>query len=285
MRQALGGYDDDVAGGRSDAFALVGEQREDDGYDAPPDRRFSSIVVSMLVMALFAGGLWFAYHLGNRHSAAAGAGAADSGGVPLIRADRQPDKIKPAQPGGMKIPDQNVSIYDETPGSAPVEKLLPPPEKPLPRPEPLPPQQQAPSPAAAAMPTVAERPPAPVVAPRPPEAAGEGAAPGRAAHSALLPGTAGAKGAIAAPRFGNRGTIHVRLASVRTPEAARSEWERLKHENADLLGRLSAVAVRTDLGDLGIYYRIEAGPFGDAAAAERLCAELKRRDLGCILAR
>jgi len=45
------------------------------------------------------------------------------------------------------------------------------------------------------------------------------------------------------------------------------------------------VAIRTDLGDKGTYYRVEAGPFADAAAAERLCGELKRRKLGCILAR
>ena len=52
-----------------------------------------------------------------------------------------------------------------------------------------------------------------------------------------------------------------------------------------LFRSLTAVAVRTDLGDKGIYYRIEAGSFGDAAAAEKLCGELKRRNLGCILAR
>ena len=69
------------------------------------------------------------------------------------------------------------------------------------------------------------------------------------------------------------------------PDAARDEWTRLKQENADLLGKLSGVAVRTDLGDKGVYYRIQAGSFGDAAAAERLCGELKRRNLGCILAR
>jgi hypothetical protein len=77
----------------------------------------------------------------------------------------------------------------------------------------------------------------------------------------------------------------LRLASLRSPEAAREEWARLKRENSDLLGSLTAVAVRTDLGDQGIYYRIQAGSFGDAAAAEKLCGELKRRKLGCILAR
>ena len=77
----------------------------------------------------------------------------------------------------------------------------------------------------------------------------------------------------------------LRLGALRSPEAARDEWARLKRENSDLLGKLTAVAVRADLGEQGIYYRIQAGSFGDAAAAEKLCGELKRRKLGCILAR
>jgi hypothetical protein len=247
MRQAFGEYDD-----RSDEFALVGEEREE-GYAPPHDRRLSKIVLTMLVMAVFAGGLWFAYHLGARHV------APGDDGVPLIRADRTPDKVRPAQPGGMKIPDQNVSIYNEKPGAAPVENLLPPPEKPLPRPEPpppppLPPRQQAAVPA-----------PSPPAPPSP----------------APMPATAPA----ASPQPAGFGKIQVRLASVRTPEAARAEWTRLKRDNPDLLGRLSAFAVRDDLGDKGIYYAVEAGPFDNAAAAERLCGALKRRNFGCVVAR
>src|SRR5438477_3005932 len=52
---------------------------------------------------------------------------------------------------------------------------------------------------------------------------------------------------------------------------------RLKREQPDLLGKLSAVAVRADLGDKGTYYRIQAGPLSDGAAAERLCGELRQR--------
>jgi hypothetical protein len=40
---------------------------------------------------------------------------------------------------------------------------------------------------------------------------------------------------------------------------------------------------RVDLGDRGIFYRIQAGPVADAAAAERTCNELKRRGVGCLL--
>jgi len=72
---------------------------------------------------------------------------------------------------------------------------------------------------------------------------------------------------------------------VRTPDAARAEWSKLKKDNADLLGSLKANAVKTNLGERGIFYRIEAGPFPDTAAAERLCGEMKQRNLGCILVR
>ena len=41
--------------------------------------------------------------------------------------------------------------------------------------------------------------------------------------------------------------------------------------------------VRVDLGDKGIFYRIQAGTLADAGKAEQTCNELKRRKLGCIL--
>jgi outer membrane biosynthesis protein TonB len=269
MRQAIGDYDD-----RSDEFALVGDERGED-YASPSDRRLPTIALTMLVMAVFAGGLWFAYHVGARHSAGGSQGA----GLPLIRADRTPDKVKPAQPGGMKIPDQNVSIYNEKPGVAPIENLLPPPEKPLPRPEPPPPPPPPPRLAAAPAPSPAP-PAAPPAAVAPPSLA-------PAATSAPRPAAepTPATAPSAAPYPGRFGGIEVSLASVRTPDEARAEWARLKRDNADLLGRLSAFAVRTDLGDKGIYYRVEAGPFADVTAAEHLCRELQRRNFGCLIAR
>ncbi|HTV90288.1 MAG TPA: SPOR domain-containing protein [Stellaceae bacterium] len=259
MRQALGDFDE-----RSDEFELIGDQREED-Y-APPDRRLPKIVLTMLVMAVFAGGLWFAYRLGTRHTAVGG----DTLGVPLIRADRTPDKVRPTQPGGMTIPNQNVSIYNEKPGVSPVENLLPPPEKPLPRPEPPPPAPPA-------------RPEA-MAAPPPPPAA-ELAPPAVPAALAAPPAPIMAPTEAAAPAVRHPGRIEIRLASVRTPDEARAEWQRLKRDNVDLLGRLRAFAVRADLGDKGVYYRVEAGPFDDVAGAERLCGALKRRNFGCVVVR
>src|SRR6266487_1479532 len=134
MHQTLSGYHE-----RDDGLHLVGEDRDDD-Y-ARPDRRLPTIFLSVLAMALFAGGLWFAYVQGTRHPAVTVSGDA----VPLIRADERPTKVKPDQPGGMTIPDQNVSLYNEKPG-APVEKLLPAAEQPLPRPAPAAKEAATPAP-------------------------------------------------------------------------------------------------------------------------------------------
>jgi SPOR domain len=279
MRQALGEYDD-----RDDGFGLVGEERVEEAQ--PRDRRFPMILLTVFVMALFAGGLWFAYVQGTHHPTIATAARGDA--VPLIRADERPTKMRPDQPGGMTIPDQNVSLYNEKAGGPPVEKLLPAPEQPMPRPAPgakEPPVPAGANPAAPA--AAASGPPAgsaPVAAtsqppaPRPTRTAAKAPVPAMPAKPAPAPPTP-------ATASGKDAPVQVRLGSVQSPEAAREEWARLKRENPDLLGKLTAVAVRTDLGDRGTSYRIQAGSFGDAAAAERLCNELKRRNLGCILVR
>ena len=277
MRQSLSEYDERSE--RNDGFRLVGEERPAEHFGEYAEEalrggpRLPAMLLTGLVMAVFAGAVWFAYVQGARHAAPT---AAPGDGVPLLHADQGPIKVKPEQPGGMKVPDQNVSLYNDKPGAPTVERLLPPPEKPLPRPVAPPPAAATAPPAAAVAPPAAA--PAPTAAPSAPAV--------RPAAKAEPPGKlATAKPAAPAPEAVHSGKIQVRLGSLRSPEAARTEWTRLKSSNPDLLGKLTAVAVRTDLGDKGIYYRIEAGPFADPAAAERLCGEMKRRNLGCILAR
>lgn len=261
-------------------FELLGEQRDE--APARSRGRLVAVALTLGVMLLFAGGLWFAYVQGMRH---AGGGAQTAEAVPLLRADDRPTKVS-QQPGGMPMPDQNSSLYNEKLAKSPVEKLLPPPEQPLPRPAPAPmtpvrptlaPQIQMPPPEASPAETAASaagprgRVPQTAPAATPPAEAGPGAAPQPVQKAAL-------------PAEPTAGTVQVRLGSLRTPEEAREEWQRLKRANADLLGNLRANAVSVDLGEKGIHYRILAGPL-DEAAAERLCTELKRRSQGCIIAR
>ena len=225
--------------------------------ELPPRRNLTGPAMIIGVMALFAGGLWFAYHEGTKHAVAVGSAPPAAGdSVPLIRADPQPVKIRPdpSKVGGMDIPDKDNPLYGARPGSQTVEKLLPPPEAPGPRPTAPPPPPPVAPPVAAAPPPPAAVVPKPVTKPGQPPA--------------TLPDG-----------------VRVQLASLRSAEAARDEWTRLKRDNPDLLGKLTAVAVRADLGERGIYYKIEAGPLPSKEAASRLCKEMKGRDLDCQLVR
>jgi cell division septation protein DedD len=221
---------------------LLGDRRE---LEEPP-RRLVTVAAAAAVMALFAGGLWFAYWQGTRH---AGNPAAREG--PLIRADLRPMMVKPAAPGGLRISDRNLLIYN--PNQPMVEHLLPPPEQPMTRPG-----------AAAAAP-----PPTAAAAVPPPTVAAVVAKPSELPHAAPeAPG----------------GDVRLQLGSVRSAEAARREWDRIRRRNADVLGALSASPVKVDLGDKGVYWRIETGPLG-GSAADRLCAALKRRNYRCLVVR
>ncbi len=111
---------------------------EDEEEYAPRSRRVLRIAGVLVVMGMFAGGLWFAYTLGMRHTG----GSAIIGEIPLIRADNRPIKIKPENPGGMQIPDRDMFIYGQQ--RPEVEHLLPPPEQPMARPAPPPPSPNPP---------------------------------------------------------------------------------------------------------------------------------------------
>src|SRR6266699_432050 len=87
MRQTFSEYHDP-----DERLGLVGEDRADEF--ARPDRRLPEMLLTGVAMALFAGGLWFAYVQGTRHPAVSAPGDP----VPLIRADDRPTKVKPEQP-------------------------------------------------------------------------------------------------------------------------------------------------------------------------------------------
>ncbi|WP_022727107.1 SPOR domain-containing protein [Fodinicurvata sediminis] len=77
--------------------------------------------------------------------------------------------------------------------------------------------------------------------------------------------------------------FRIQLAAVRSTEAAEAEWQRLQAKHEALLGSLSLNIERAELGEQGVYYRIQAGPFSDEQAAETLCEDLKSRDQACLV--
>jgi hypothetical protein len=255
MSYQLGSADSD---GRADLYA---DPREDEVR--PRFRGLVATLVALVVIGVFAGGLWFAYQQGLKRGGVI-TGAAD---VPLIRADEHPTKVRPEKPGGMEVPDRDKLIYTQK--RAAVEHLLPPPEKPMPRPT---------APSAAAPSALPQPAPAAAGAANPaPQAQPQQPAGKPSAKPEPAP-TAAAKPATAQKAGGTR----IQLASVRSEEAARQEWDRIRRANPDVLGSVSATPVRADLGEKGVYYRLQTAPIADA---ERVCGELKRRNIGCIIAR
>lgn len=245
-----------------------------------PRSRILAVAAAVCVLGGFGGVVYYAYHEGVR--------AGSEGVAPLIKAEQQPYKVKPDEPGGMEVPHQDKLIYDEVSpqageGTQKAEHLLPPPENPLPRPTAEAPPDQAQGsgaaspPASAAGPSQAPpggmstnvpQPPAPAEVP-----AANQASPEQAQGSALETPTAPAAGAprgpagtvepatnapgAKAPKTGPASTTQlaarpqpwrIQLGSVRSAEGARQEWAHLQSEHPDLLGALALDVRRVDLG-------------------------------------
>lgn len=256
---------DDIVPDRSEALEFEPVVR------ARPKRRFGSIFFLLILIGSSAGAGWYFY--GDKLMAGA------DGEIPVIRAADGPVKVRPDNPGGMAIPDRDKLVYERLKGAEEdlrVERLLPPPETPLAPPAPVATvvekikpvvvEKQVSKPIVnpASVPKMTE--PAKVVTPPP------------AVKAPVKP--------IAKSQPGTGKVYRVQLAAVRSEEIAGSEWQRLKKKNGDLLNPLSLNVVRIDLGaDKGIFYRLQAGPLSDEAAAKKLCAELAIRKIGCLIVR
>jgi hypothetical protein len=120
--------------------------------------------------------------------------------------------------------------------------------------------------------------PAPAPAARP--VAKVTSAPASQLRTALKPASAPTK--RASPAVGK--AFRVQLAAARTPEAVRAEWDRVRRKNLDLLGDLGLTVTKVDLGaKKGVFFRLRAGPLADDPTARKLCRDLAKRRIGCLV--
>ena len=115
-------------------------------------RRVLAAAIVLVAFGGFAGLIYYAYSKGRE--------AGTSTVAPIIRAGDGPTKVRPEQPGGMQVPNQDKEVYSRVgpgQGTQRVENLLPPPEQPLPRPA----LRQAPEPPPGGMLSPAPAPPLP----------------------------------------------------------------------------------------------------------------------------
>ena len=230
--------------------------------------------VTVLAAVGFAAVLWYAYLWG----------VGDEGSVelPVVRAETGPEKVKPEDPGGLQVPYQDQLVLDRRSeeGTVRVERLLPPPEVPLPvAPAGGESESVAPAPDIAEIEPAAAPDPDPV--PAAPDPSPEPAAPD---PSPVPTAPAAAAEPAAAPQVAEVvGSFVLQLASLKTSESAEREWTRLKTAFPDLLSGLLLFIQAAEVEKLGQIHRLRIGTFPTRSTAADLCAELKKRKQDCFI--
>ena len=197
--------------------------------------------------------------------------------VPLLRAEAGPIRRRPEDPGGMDVPHREKLIYEAfEDGSVEtvVERLLPSPEEPLPRPTPPEPRitsvPDAPPPALAPLPAppVGASPELAVVPPVP-----EIVDP---VETVLAPATE-------VPDDPNAG-FRIQLGAFRSAEEAAAGWRSASATASALLAPIRRFVVQADLDDgRGTFYRLHVGPLPSRESAASLCNQLKAAGVDCFV--
>ncbi len=243
-----------------------------------------TVMVSAAAIASFGSVVWWAH---NQDVKAGGRGL-----EPLVvQAPTTPSRIKPENAGGLGPTNQDKEVYNRiAPGAVPTqpEKLLPASTNPK-----LPanglPTPAAPKPAeteASKAPTPLQPAPPAGSGPTPPPAgATTPATPTTPATTDVKPGTTETGPSIASlidNISGPTGGWRVQVASVKNEDVAKSTWARLQSAHGDVMANLRMQAVRVDLGDKGVWYRVQAGPL-DEKQAHSVCGTLKGRKTDCVV--
>ncbi|MDD3668722.1 MAG: SPOR domain-containing protein [Alphaproteobacteria bacterium] len=195
--------------------------------------------------------------------------------VVTITATAEPVKVKPDQPGGLLIPDQDKVVYEKMrSGSVPtkVEKLFPEAEQPVvpdglkeaPADDLVPVEQiKAINPlqeAAPAAPIKVEA--VPLDAPKPKPAVQKAAAPAAPAE-----------------------VWKVQLLSSSSKASVEKAWPRILAKNKALLSNMPYSVVSANVPGKGIFYRLWVGQFKSKEMASSLCNKLKARKQDCVVAK
>ena len=79
-----------------------------------------------------------------------------------------------------------------------------------------------------------------------------------------------------------QGTHYIQLGSVKSASGAADEWSKIQDKYSSQLSGLNYRVERADLGDRGVFYRIQAGPIS-GESANKLCDQIKAQSPGACL--
>ena len=78
------------------------------------------------------------------------------------------------------------------------------------------------------------------------------------------------------------GSYRLQLSPTRSEAEAKQLWKKVSAANPALAGTQPSIE-KTDIGNLGTFYRLQVGPFPDKAESLKLCNSLKRSGVDCFL--
>jgi hypothetical protein len=312
-----GGYQPD------DPMAREGQPQGDDIYDeARTTRRRGGLITVVAVLSLAvvgtAGAFGYRAMFGSSGSASAPpvirADVTPSKVVPppIVTAEASSGKISYERVGGGGQ-GERVLPREETPIEVPTRSVAPPPAvtaavPPAPaaapssgpgeprkvrtvtiRPDQPPPAAETAARAPSGQPfRTASAPPAPEAAPTrsarpapaapPPQPAGTGPLPLTPEGTTLPPPPP------AAASVGEGGYL-VQISSQRSEADARSSFRTLQGKFPTQLGDRQPIIRRADLGEKGVFYRAQIGPFGSVDEATKMCSELKAAGGQCVVSK
>lgn len=221
--------------------------------------------------------------------------AAETKVPPLIQAQEGPVKVRPESPGGMEVPNRDKEVFTRLEAEKQperVERLLPPPEKPMTSAatSAIAPKQSmklelADGTTAAPKAPSLPRPPTPKLSKNDPKIPGPPPPPTAPAKKPVAKKPP-AKTLSAASKPSAGGRYRVQISSLPSETAIRKSWASIKRKHKDLLGNLPLIVERTLLSaGRGTYYRMQVGPLSSKSQAATLCTRLKQRKLSCLVVR
>jgi hypothetical protein len=81
------------------------------------------------------------------------------------------------------------------------------------------------------------------------------------------------------------GSYVVQVAAQKTEADAAATWQQLQQKYSSVLGGQQASIRRVDLGERGVFYRAQVGPFGSRGQASEVCQSLKAAGGECVIQR
>lgn len=107
------------------------------------------------------------------------------------------------------------------------------------------------------------------------------AAPNVRSASAAVPPAAAAPSAVTR----TTGGYLVQIASQKTEAEAQASYRAAQAKYGNLIGAMSPIIKRADLGDKGVYYRAMVGPFQTSEEATKFCGNLRVAGGNCVVQR